>query len=86
MWAKEGITGFCRGFSACFYGSTIGGFIYFTLYKIMKTQFKETMPNVDEGLVFASAGFGAEALCIGLKYPFDLIKCRLQSVNYIFKY
>ena len=37
MWAKEGIRGFGRGFSACFYGSAVGGFIYFTLYKIFKT-------------------------------------------------
>ena len=44
------------------------------------------MPNVDEGLLFASAGFVAEAFTICLKYPFDLVKCRLQSVNYIFKY
>ena len=28
----------------------------------------------------------AETSAIIIKFPFDLIKCRLQSVNYIFKY
>ena len=32
------------------------------------------------------AGFIAETIAIVFKFPFDLIKCRLQSVNYIFKY
>ena len=44
------------------------------------------MPNVDQGIVFAAASFTAEAFTISLKYPFDLVKCRLQSVNYLFKY
>ena len=37
-------------------------------------------------MIFATAALSAEAMCLFLKYPFDLIKCRLQSVNYIFKY
>jgi hypothetical protein len=37
IWAKEGIKGFGMGFSACFYGSVLGGFMYFGLYKILKT-------------------------------------------------
>jgi hypothetical protein len=87
IWAKEGLTGFGKGFSACFYGATFGGFLYFYLYKTLKTKFKDQLPSHwDIGLVYATAGLTAEALCIGFKYPFDLVKCRLQSVNYIFKY
>ena len=32
IWAKEGIIGFGRGFSAAFYGGLFSGFIYFSLY------------------------------------------------------
>lgn len=41
IYAKEGLYGFSKGFSACFYGSAICGFIYFSLYKLFKTQFKD---------------------------------------------
>jgi len=86
MWAKEGMTGFGRGISACFYSATVGGFIYFTIYKLLKTYLAGVLPNIDQGLVFALAGFISEGVTICMKYPFDLVKCRLQSVNYIFKY
>jgi hypothetical protein len=36
IYAKEGLYGFSRGFSACFYGSAICGFLYFSLYKVFK--------------------------------------------------
>jgi hypothetical protein len=36
IYKKEGIQGFSRGFSACFYGSVACGFIYFSLYKYFK--------------------------------------------------
>ena len=41
IYAKEGLYGFSKGFSACFYGSAICGFVYFSLYKLFKTHFKE---------------------------------------------
>ena len=37
IWAKEGLYGFGKGFSACFYGAAASGFIYFSLYKYFKT-------------------------------------------------
>lgn len=39
----EGLQGFFKGFSACFYGSVICGFIYFSLYKFFKGVFKEML-------------------------------------------
>jgi hypothetical protein len=87
IWAKEGIHGFVKGFSACFYGATFVGFLYFCLYKMLKTHLVNYLPSSwDIGLVFASAALTAETLCLGIKFPFDLIKCRLQSNNHIFKY
>ncbi|MFM7855109.1 MAG: hypothetical protein ACKO96_25075 [Flammeovirgaceae bacterium] len=32
------------------------------------------------------ASFTTETLTLSVKYPFDLIKCRLQSANVIFDY
>ena len=36
IYSKEGISGFTKGFSACYYGSAACGFIYFSLYKLFK--------------------------------------------------
>lgn len=36
IFAKEGVYGFSKGFSATFYGSIVCGFIYFSLYKELK--------------------------------------------------
>ena len=36
IWRKEGLYGFSKGFSACFYGASICGFMYFSLYKAFK--------------------------------------------------
>ena len=36
IYRKEGLFGFSKGFSACFYGSVACGFLYFALYKLYK--------------------------------------------------
>jgi hypothetical protein len=38
IWAKDGVKGFSKGFSAAFYGALGAGFTYFFLYKLFKTQ------------------------------------------------
>ena len=83
----EGVYGFVRGFSACFYGSIFCGLSYFFFYKTIKLKFyeiygKETNPT----LVFFVASIMSECLTCIVHYPYDLIKCRLQSKNYVFKY
>ena len=37
-------------------------------------------------MVFLGASIFAESLTILVHFPYDLIKCRLQSKNYLFKY
>ena len=87
IWQKEGLYGFGKGFSACFYGAAACGFVYFALYKFLKGIFKERFGGtVDMALCYMLASFVAETLTLSVQYPYDLIKCRLQSVNYIFKY
>lgn len=79
--------GFLRGFSAMFYGSVICGFIYFAGYKFLKTYFQGYFgENANPALVFFSASFIAEFITLLVYYPYDLIKCRLQSKNFHFKY
>lgn len=79
--------GFGRGFSAAFYGGIIYGFAYFSIYKVLKGYFRDYFDNtVDLALVYLLASFTTEVLTLSVKFPYDLIKCRLQSVNYIFKY
>jgi Mitochondrial carrier protein len=81
IWASEGVVGFGRGIGAAIYGNYSCGFIYFVLYKWLKNN----MPELG-GFKALIAGFFAETVAILYKFPFDLVKCRLQSVNYIFKY
>ena len=76
IWAKEGVIGFGRGFSAAFYGSVFSGFAYFFLYKYFKMFFTSNF-DIDVGFVCLLASFAAEMITLGVKFPFDLVKCRL---------
>lgn len=78
IYKKEGIKGFSKGFSACFYGSVACGFIYFSLYKMFKIYFKEYFSeDTNIAAVFFAASFVAEFFTLLVYYPFDLVKCRL---------
>lgn len=82
IWAREGLYGFCKGFSACFYGGVMTGFLYFALYKQFKHSFHDLLGDkYDSTYIFLLASFTAELLTLSVQYPYDLIKCRLQSVN-----
>ena len=87
IYSKEGIHGFVKGFSACYYGSIICGFVYFGLYKVLKKSISDFLGpdyNIAWSLAFASGL--SEFLTLLIYYPYDLIKCRLQTKNHIFKY
>ena len=87
IYLKDGVQGFGKGFSACFYGAAIYGFTYFAIYKVLKGFFKDRFGDkVDFAICYLLAAFVTESLTLVFKFPFDLIKCRLQSVNQIFKY
>jgi hypothetical protein len=87
IWRKEGPFGFGKGFSAMFYGSAACGFVYFAAYKYLKGEFKEKFGDkIDIGYCFLLASFSAELFTLFVQYPYDLVKCRLQSVNTHFKY
>ena len=79
--------GFGKGFSACFYGAAACGFLYFAIYKALKGIFRDLFGDgIEMAVCYMLASFAAETLTLSIQYPYDLIKCRLQSVNYIFKY
>lgn len=87
IYGQEGVRGFGRGFSAAFYGGIIYGFFYFAIYKVIKGYFKDYFDGtVDMAVCYLLAAFTTEVITLSVKYPYDLIKCRLQSVNYVFKY
>ena len=78
IWRKEGLYGFGKGFSACFYGASICGFMYFSMYKAFKGHFAEYFgDSVDPAICFLLASFCAEVVTLSVQYPYDLIKCRL---------
>jgi hypothetical protein len=83
IYTKEGIYGFSKGFSACFYGSVACGFIYFSLYKLFKSYFKDYLGDTyNVAWTFFLASFVAEFFTLFFYYPFDLVKCRMQSSNF----
>jgi hypothetical protein len=41
IFMEEGMYGLYKGVSACFYGSIVCGFLYFSLYKLLKSEFKK---------------------------------------------
>jgi len=87
IWAKEGLYGFGKGFSACFYGAALSGFLNFAIYKGLKGEFRDRFSTtMDLAFCYMLAGALAQCMTLVVQYPYDLIKCRLQSVNYIFKY
>ena len=78
IWRKEGVYGFGKGFSACFYGASICGLMYFSLYKAFKGHFADYFgDSVDTAICFLLASFCAELITLSVQYPYDLIKCRL---------
>ena len=84
---KEGPQGFTKGLSACFYGSIFSGFVYFFLYKKIKLSLYDYFEgNISPVIVFLVASMIAEIFTIVVHFPYDLVKCRLQSKNNIFKY
>lgn len=78
IWQKEGVYGFGKGFSACFYGAAACGFLYFAIYKYLKNVFKENFGSgLDLAFCYMLASFSAETMTLLVQYPYDLIKCRL---------
>ena len=78
IWQKEGLYGFGKGFSACFYGAAACGFLYFAIYKFLKNKFKDNFGSaLDLALIYMLASLSAETLTLLIQYPYDLIKCRL---------
>lgn len=78
IWQKEGLYGFGKGFSACFYGAAASGFLYFSLYKALKGTLKDVVGDkLEIGLIYMLASLVAEVFTLSIQYPYDLIKCRL---------
>ena len=75
-----------RGIQPVLYGMAVSSFVYFVLYKKFKETVKHKMDlhNIDKtslGSVFlmsAGASTLANLCAIGIYYPYDLVKTRMQ--------
>ena len=77
IWKKEGLRGFFKGFTACFYAATACGIIYFALYKLLKGVFKDLIGEKNDlALCYMISSMTSALLTLGVQYPYDLIKCR----------
>jgi hypothetical protein len=87
IFRSEGLAGFGKGFSACFYGSVFCGITYFSLYKLFKLKLYEILgDDCNPTYIFLLGSIIAEVFTIIVHFPFDLIKCRLQTKNFQFRY
>jgi hypothetical protein len=82
-----GILGFFRGGSVTLLGSSLNGFIYFSLYKKIKEGIKALLEK-DKGFYFVAytlASVISEFCVYVVYYPFELVKTRIQSAQYHYK-
>lgn len=76
IYKSEGLSGFGKGFSACYYGSIACGFIYFSLYKAFKQWSREYLGDqYNIAWTYFIASFAAEFFTLLVYYPYDLVKC-----------
>lgn len=87
IYKNEGISGLSKGISSTYYGSLVMGFIYFTTYKHLKSLIYSVFgEKIHPSIVFLTSAFWAQTLSLSLYYPFNLIKCRLQTSNSTYEY
>lgn len=86
---RKGMKSLMRGIQPVVYGMAASSFLYFILYKRLKDFAKVKMDahNIDKTslssvfLMSAGASTLANLCAIGLYYPFDLVKTRMQVVG-----
>jgi len=87
IYTQEGVKGFSKGISACYYGSIVWGFLYFSLYKQLKVFIsKRSEGQLRPSQVCLSSSFVAEMITLLIYYPYDLVKSRMQTSNHKYKY
>ena len=87
IYRQDGIRGFFKGWKCTFYCAAICGFVYFSTYKLLKSIFKDYFgKDVDPAFAYAIASMATSAINFFVGYPYDMLKCRFQSANDIYKY
>ena len=89
----KGLLSLFAGVNATFYASTLGGIVYFTLYKTSKSWIKKIWKTSKPGndtfgsfLRYFVSAIMAEIVALTVYFPFELIKTRIQTSNHIYKY
>jgi len=61
--------------------------VFFGTYKALKDILRNYFDgSVDLAICYLIASCATEIITLSVKYPYDLIKCRLQSAHQKFKY
>lgn len=82
-----GWTGLFRGGSVTILGSSFSGFIYFSTYKKLKILFKKMLEGESDVkyIAYTLATILSELIVYPLYYPFDLIKTRILTGQYLYR-
>jgi hypothetical protein len=84
---STGISGFFRGGSVTLMASSIGGFIYYALYKNIREQIKEKIHDPKKNYIaYSIASVTSQLVVYIFYYPFELIKTRIQTGQFAYKH
>ena len=86
---NEGISGLYKGYICFYYSAITSGFLYFYVYKGLKTYMKEKIrpeSRSSAALVYAFASSIAECLSLLIYYPYEVVKVRMLTKSHVYQY
>ena len=89
VYKNYGPYGIYRGFTTAYYGTSVAGYVYFLIYKGMKTELKDRYkPQTQKqtSAIYIFSSILAEIVTLGLYYPYEVIKVRYIAKNQEFGY
>lgn len=88
IYHSTGLPGFFRGGTVTIFGSSLAGFIYFSIYKHIKEVVKNMLEHKKHlyFMAYSIASIVAEVIVYVFYYPFDLIKTRIQTGQFAYKH
>ena len=84
VYRHYGPYGVYRGFTTSYYSSTSAAYIFFVVYKGLKTKLKEKFKPRTQSectFIYTAASFIAEAVSLCIYYPYEILKVRLIAKN-----
>ena len=82
---KEGPLSLFRGLETAFLGASAYGFMFFSIYHLLKDRYRDQMKD-DKAKLFIASSLVTQGISLSLFYPFDMVKVRFQTAHNSYKY